>query len=163
MGWGYVFFLKIFELCFEYALMSKRVVHILAQMYQEYYIQFKTAYIGLYMPQDLHSNFSWEEKVTKRTLALYNRQAVLSVVELGRLQVCGDIGYPLSLSTQKKKRQQWNYSIINRYIYHHRTHPCLSMAWCSRRLFSGLNDLLWHIMRLGGVSVASWHILVAFE
>ena len=66
-------------------------------------IQFKTAYIGLYMPQDLHSNFSWEEKVTKRTLALYNRQAALSVVELGRLQVCGDIGYPLSLSTQIKK------------------------------------------------------------
>ena len=55
------------------------------------------------MPQDLHSNFSWEEKVTKRTLALYNRQAALSVDELGRLWVCRDIGYPLSLSVQIKK------------------------------------------------------------
>lgn len=55
------------------------------------------------MPQDLHSNFSWEEKVTKRTLALYKRQAAPSVDELGRLWVCGDIGYPISLSVQIKK------------------------------------------------------------
>ena len=55
------------------------------------------------MPQDLHSNFSWEEKVTKRTLALYNRQAAQSVRKLRRLWVCGDIGYPLSLSIQIKQ------------------------------------------------------------
>ena len=54
------------------------------------------------MPQDLHSNFSWEEKVTKRTLALYNRQAAPSVRKLRRLWVCGDRGYPLSLSIQIK-------------------------------------------------------------
>ena len=46
--------------------------------------------------------FSWEEKVTKRALAIYNRQAAPSVQKLGNLQICGDIGYPLSLSIQKK-------------------------------------------------------------
>ena len=65
--------------------LGKGFVLLLAQMYKEYYNIVQDGIYGLYMPQDLHSNFSWEEKVTKRTLALYNRQAVLSVVELGRL------------------------------------------------------------------------------
>ena len=36
-GLGLCVFLKIFELYFGYALLSKRLVLLLAQMYQEYY------------------------------------------------------------------------------------------------------------------------------
>ena len=36
-------------------------------------------------------------------MALYNRQAAPSADELGRLWVCGDIGYPLSLRIQIKQ------------------------------------------------------------